>query len=158
MRTSAAYDLSRFAPEPQRQPQVKVVKTTKKKTNSKRALKVRCVVFAVVLMLLMTATVFSRLQLTETRTMINALTSDLIELESENTYLNYELESSVPLKYAEDYAVNELGLVKLNSNQIEYVSLNGENSIVVHGEQEGFLDKLVRFFNNVVEFFGGQPQ
>lgn len=156
MRTSTAYDLSRFAPEPRRQPNVRVVKTTKKKTDSKRAFKVRSTVFVLVLMLLMATTVYSRLQLTETRTQINNKTAELTELESENTYLNFQLESKVSLKNAEEYAVSELGLVKLSSSQIEYVSLNSGNSIEVLDEGGGVWAFLTNCYRSVVAFLGGE--
>lgn len=158
MRASAAYDLSRFAPEPRQQPQVRVVKTTnkKKKADKRRAVKARSVVFVVVLLLLMAGTVFSRMQLTETRAQINACAADLSEMESYNTYLNYELESKISLKDAEEFAVTELGLVKLSSNQISYVNLNEGNSIDLHSDEKGVFERIGDFFREVVSFFGGE--
>lgn len=157
MRETTARDISRFAtaPQPKRQAPVRVVKTNKKKVDNKRAFKRRCVAFVVVVLLLMVTTVFSRMQLTVVRSQINDCTAELANEQSYNTYLNYELESTISLEDAEAYAVNDLGLVKLNSNQIQYVNLNNENSIDVHETEPTFWDAVKAFFKDVVTFFGG---
>jgi len=152
MKTSAAYDLAQFAPEVQREPRVRVVRT-QKKSKTKKALKVKLVVNVVVLVFLMLGTIYSRVQLTETKSTINKKTTELTNIESENAYLSYEMDSMVSLKNAEEYAVDELGLVKLDSNQIEYVNLRDENEIVTDDDSEE--NSFIRFINLVIEFFGG---
>ncbi len=153
MRTSTAYDLSAFAPAPQTQKPVRLARPAKSNREKRRFLsKMAGYLFAIVL--LMTATVMSRMQLTEIKADINSSNSELTELQSENAYLNYKLESLVSLKNAENYAINELGLVKMDSSRIEYVNLQDENQIITEtGETLG--EKFDAFVNAVIEFFGG---
>lgn len=154
MRTtsSAAYDLSQFAPAERERPRVKVVTTKKKNSRNKKAFKVKFVAYMVVLAVLMAGTVYSRFQLTEVKSSINTNTTALTALQSENAYLSYELESMVSLRNAEDYAENELGLVRVDSSQIEYVSLCGGNMIETEEKTE---NPFVSFFNLVIEFLFG---
>ncbi len=153
MRPSTAYDLSAFAPAPQTEKPVRVVKPRKSNKENRRFM-TKLTVYLVAIVLLMAATVMSRMQLTETKSDINSYTSDLTELQSENAYLNYKLESLVSLKNAENYAVNELGLVKMDSSRIEYVNLQNENEIVTDGG-ESLSEKFDVFLNSVITFFGG---
>jgi cell division protein FtsL len=150
--STVAYDLSQFAPEETRRPRVKVVKSARKKSRAKRAFKVKCVLYLATVALLMIGRIYSRQQLTETDREMNAYTQELTDLKSENAYLNYELENYVSLRNAEEYAEENLGLVKLDSNQIEYVSLNSENVIESREEEdETFWD----FLNSITEFLFG---
>jgi len=153
MKTSVAYDLAQFAPSVERQPRVEVVRTQKKKNKTKKALKARLITYVIMLTVLMMGTVYSRIQLTEVRSDINKKNTELTKIESENAYLNYEMESMVSLKNAEEYAVDELGLVKLDSNQIEYVTLRDENQIITEDSSDE--NSFTRFINSVIEFFSG---
>lgn len=156
MRTSTAYDFSAFAPEPQQpEKKVRVVHTSDPRKKEDRRFAAKLTAYAVVIVLLMTATVYSRLKLTETKSEINSRTSDLTELQSQNAYLNYQLESLVSLKNAENYAVNQLGLVKMDSNRIEYMNLQDKNEIVAEQGSEPFGEKVETFFNAVIDFCGG---
>lgn len=49
--------------------------------------------------------------------------------------LNLQLEGTVSLKNAEDYATNQLGMSKLESGQIEYVTLTQGNKIEADTQQ-----------------------
>ena len=53
-------------------------------------------------------------------------------LESEKSYLEFTLESKMTLDEIEDYAINTLGMVKMDSSQKKYVELESENKIVVN--------------------------
>lgn len=154
MKTSTAYDLSQFAPVKKREPKVEVVKTPKKRSGAKTAFSIKTAAYLIVLSLLMSGTVYSRLQLTEVKSQISNCNSDLTEIESENAYLSYQVDSMVSLKNAEEYAVSELGLIKLDSNQIEYVSLQDENAIEVNDVADSE-NSFTTFINLVIEFFGG---
>jgi hypothetical protein len=153
--STAAYDLSQFAPEPKRESKVRVVRTQKKATQGKKAFKVKCLAYAMLLMLLMAGTVYSKTQLTEIKSTINDAKDELSSLESDYAYLSFKLESMVSLKYAEDYAVNELGLVKISANQTEYVNIHSENKIESNGEPTDFFQSLGGIFKTVMDFFGG---
>ena len=129
MRTSTAYDFDRSISRAEEERRLEIIRTHNRRIREKRAFIAKLTTLFCVMILLMAGTVYSRLVLTETRARINSRASDLTELQSENAYLSYQLESLVSLKNAEEYAVSELGLVKLDSSRIEYVNLQSENEI-----------------------------
>ncbi len=149
MKNNAAYDMSRFASEPEKRSAVRVVKTGKRK-SVKTAGRYKVVLLSLLVASLMVMTLFSRTELNETKNRINRLNSQLVELESQNAYLNYKLESSVSLKYAEDYAASELGLIKVDSSRINYVNLNNENMIV--SERSGETNLFKSCLEGVMDF------
>ncbi len=150
---NTAYDFARFAPAPQRPAEVRVVRTEGGKSASRRRggilTKFLVLVFTAVLMVV---TVYSRTELNETKARINSLKSELTELESHNAYLNYQLESSVSIKFAEDYAASELGLIRADSSMINYVHLQGANRIV--SEDSGKQNIFETCIDGVMDFIG----
>ena len=155
MRTSTAYDYNRSISREEEQRRLEIVRSNNRRIREKRAYIAKLTALVCVMATLMIATVYSRLVLTETKADINSLTSDLTELESENAYLSYQLESLVSLKNAEDYAVSELGLVKLDSSRIEYVNLQDQNEISANENATTFGEDLETFFNTVIDSFAG---
>ncbi len=148
---SAAYDLSQFAPvvEQQDRPKVRVVDNPKRKKGV-RAYRVRLTFLCTFLLVLMTMTVYNNMLLTETQAKVNAQQEELTRLESEYTYLNWQMDSRVSLKNAEEYAETELGLVKMSMSQVEYLNLNSDNQII-----EGDLSGENGFFAKVWDAIGG---
>ncbi|MEG2524480.1 MAG: hypothetical protein RSB03_02665, partial [Oscillospiraceae bacterium] len=133
MKMSTAVALDKYMAQEENRVPVRVVKT-KKALRARRRFATKLALCLVALTLLMAGTVYSRLVLTETKARINDNIGYLTELESKNAYLSYQLESLVSLKNAEDYAVGTLGLVKLDSRRIEYVSVKSENAIEANDE------------------------
>ncbi len=133
---------------------VRVVKPDRA-ARAQRAFKRKVTAMTVVLALLMAGTVYSRLVLSETKSKINSCTGELTELESENAYLSYKLESLVSLKNAEEYAVGTLGLVKLDKSRVEYVNLQKEN--VIEGSQNDapLCETLREWLDSVIDSLDG---
>ncbi|MEA4911147.1 MAG: hypothetical protein VB092_00845 [Oscillospiraceae bacterium] len=155
MKTSAAYDLTAFETAEQPRVRVRVVGNVGSNKRQMRAFRNKCIASVLAVFLLMCATVYSRMMLTETTARINSSTQTLKTLQSENAYLSYQLESTVSLKNAEEYAINELGLVKLGSGQIEYVNLQQEDVIVKNDTTADLSQSMRGLLNSVIEFFGG---
>ena len=129
MKNNAAYDLSRFETYETAAPRVKVAE--KAKTPVKRSrISVLNVVLLLAVALLMATSVSGHTELTETKAAINSLNFSLTQLQSQNAYLNYMLESSVSVKEAEEYAGRELGMIKLDDSSVRYINVQNENSIV----------------------------
>ena len=86
--------------------------------------------------------------------MIEKKNSELVEIQSENVFLDYQIESMVSMKKAEEFAENELGLIKLSPAQIEYVNLENSNKIVSEDTESpqlnvsDFLSTVIQFFEN----------
>jgi len=156
MRTSTAYDYNRaYSREQEQQRQIEIVRSNNRAARENRAFAVKLTALLCTMVMLMAATVYSRLVLTETRAKINTASSDLTELESENAYLSYQLESLVSLRNAEEYAVSELGLVKLDSSRIEYVSLQDHNEITANENAATFGESVQTLLNSVIDSLAG---
>ena len=153
MATSVAYDLSRFAETtPVREP-VKVVKAAPNvRTAEDRKFAVQLVVLCIAVISLAVYTVYSNLQLTKVKSQITNRSAELVEIQSENIYLDYQIESFISYKSAEKYAQDELGLIKINSAQVEYVNLEDKNMIVT--EEPVKNDRsMFAFLGTVIEWF-----
>ncbi len=153
MRNNTAYDLTRFAPAQQEAARVRVVKTSRgnKAAYGSGGL-LKKLILLVITAVLMIGTVYSRTELNETKASINSLKSELTELESQNAYLNYRLESTVSVKVVEDYASSELGLIRADSSMINYVNLQGANRIV--SEESGKQNLFETCIDGVMDFIG----
>ena len=152
MDTSVAYDISRFEGEsrPQR---IRVVKTGKElKAAADRKFVIELVALTVVLAVLAVYTVYSNMMLTKTKALIEKKNTELVEIQSENVYLDYQIESMVSMKTAEEFAENELGLVRLSPAQIEYVNLENTNKIVEE-ETETLQLNVATFLSTVMQLF-----
>lgn len=85
-----------------------------------------------------------------------AMEAQLIELESTANALNAKREQRFNLAYVEDVAVNQLGMVKLDKNQITYVAISNPEKITVAAKDTestpGLVAGIVKSFNAVVEY------
>lgn len=151
MKVNAAYDLSQFAATQPRE-RVRVVKTGKElQAAADRRFLLQFAALTVAVIVLAVYTVYSNMLLTKTKALITKSTAELTELQSENVYLDYQIESMVSLSNAEEYAANELGLIKLDTAQIEYVNLEGSNRIVTQ-QAEGLRGAVTSFFGTVMDW------
>ena len=153
MATNVAYDLSRFSDETPAQPRVRVANPrTAVRTEEDRRFLVRLVFLTVAVICLSVYTVYSNMMLTKVKSQITNKSAELVEIQSENIYLDYQIESMVTLHSAEEYAQNVLGLIKLDSAQIEYVNLEKENVII--SEKPEISDRsAIAFLSTVIGWF-----
>ena len=153
MATNVAYDLSRFSDEAPTQQRVRIANTrTAVRTEEDRRFLVRLVFLTVAVVCLAVYTVYSNLQLTKVKSQITNRSAELVEIQSENIYLDYQIESFISYKSAEKYAQEELGLIKINSAQIEYVNLEDKNMIVTEEPVKNDRSMLA-FLGTVIEWF-----
>ena len=98
MATNVAYDLSRFSDETPAQPRVRVANTrTAVRTEEDRRFLVRLVFLTVAVICLSVYTVYSNMMLTKVKSQITNKSAELVEIQSENIYLDYQIESMVTL-------------------------------------------------------------
>lgn len=153
--TNLAYDLSRF--EVQTAENKEQAKTIKK-VKSKAAVKPQTYISplkAVACMLLViavaSALLYSRVLLTERISEVTEASAEYTKLEAEGTRMNLELEGKVSLVNAEEYAQTQLGMVKKENKNVEYIRLTQENKIEVPQETApGFWDSVKDFFANLL--------
>ena len=154
-RQNVAYDLSMYEslletkPEKQERTQQQA-KTVKLK--NKRAFKTALNVLSIAVMVSMIiGIVYTNSQITEITTDISAVQKEITELESEKAYLDFTLESRMSLNEIENYAVNVLGMVKMDSTQVEYIEIESENMVEFSGENFG--DKIEEAVQPVLSYF-----
>lgn len=125
---------------PQQQAKPKIVKKTRKqlKAETKRAnlRAIKAISVAGVLLCFIGVIIFSRVQLDEVSRNINKKQSELSVLQSNNTSLEMQLNSMVSLDKVEDYAKNQLGMVKQEGYQVEYVNLSGSDKVLLSGGKQ----------------------
>ena len=92
---------------------------------------------------------------TDLTNQVSALQDRVDVLDSEYTSLKAQEQSTMTLEEIEDYAKNELGLVRLDSSQEEYVSVEKPDQVEVKSGSSG-MDKLVsnfvKSFNAILSF------
>lgn len=154
-RQNTAYDLSMYESLIEQKPEKQVQRQHQAKTvkfKNKRALKtaVSALSIAVILSMII-GVVYTNSQITEITTNIAVTQREITELESEKAYLDFTLESRMSLNEIEDYAVNVLGMVKMDSTQVEYIELESENSI--ESNASGLSRKIEEAVQPVLSYF-----
>lgn len=64
---------------------------------------------------------------------IAAERSSISTMQSENAQLEMKIDSNVSLAKVDDYAKNELGMVKVKDYQVNYVKLHDKDAVLVSG-------------------------
>ena len=132
-----------------------------KAARGKKAARVRPLVTplraaCVVLIALMgVVLIYSNMQLTELTSEISAREATLSELKSTGVSLSAKREEIYSADYIADYAQNQLGMVKVESGQMEYIELSNPEKIEVSGTGasiSGAVGTLVRGFTAVLEY------
>lgn len=98
---------------------------------------------------------FCHMQLTGLTAEITAQTEKLNELSAESVSLANKQKHSLDMAQVEEYAVNTLGMVKMDNSQIEYVELVNPDSVTVAESGvslDALLGGLVRSFSAFVEY------
>ena len=90
--------------------------------STKKALKIAGSAVLVFAMLL--SVVYSFVIKNELTKEISSIQSDIAVAQSENTRLNSKLDSLVSMKMIDEYAVEKLGMTKIQKSQINYVDVS----------------------------------
>ena len=87
---------------------------------------------------------------------LKALNNQLAEAQNEGELLRIKYEERTNYRAVEEYAVNRLGMIKINNYQIEYiVSKNSNQTLLIAAEEEdaGILPRISRAFSVSMEYF-----
>ena len=152
-RQNVAYDLSMYEallePKPQKEAkqQAKTVKIKNKYAfkNFVNILSIAVIVSLVV------GVIYTNAAITQTTNKIAQTQNAITELESEKAYLEFTLESRMSLDEIESYAINVLGMVKMDSSQVEYIEIESENK-TEFGEDK-LADKIEQAVEPVLSYF-----
>lgn len=124
--------------EPKKAPQLKLVQQPKPtraqiqneaRQSAMQARKILAVACAVIIFIAMV--IYSRVQLDEINREIQQVESAMKIAQSDTVRLNNSLSSVISINKVEDYALNVLGMVKVQDYQVVYVDLSGEDSVVM---------------------------
>ena len=159
-RSSAAYDLSTFAPRPEeKKTELKVVRTRSQAFVG--AFAPRVIFVFVLVMTLASLMVYNRVSLNELSSEINSLNGQLAILESENVRYASLLESSVSLRAIAQQA-EEMGMVRLDHYRTVHIYLHDGDQVVIFGENtsneyehSGFFDAIGAIISSAREYISG---
>lgn len=135
----------KMKPAPQKRPDLKLVEKTRQTAaqvrqqtaaDTKRAIKVMFISIAV--FMFMAVAIYSRVQLDEINREIKSVENKIELAESDSIKINNELNAIVSINNVEDYAANELGMVKVQDYQVVYVDLSADDYVAkVNGKDTG---------------------
>jgi hypothetical protein len=102
---------------------------------------------------LLSAKLYSDVQLNELTDKASKMKKELETLKSEEIRINVLLEKRTDLREIERKATEELGLKKIEKYQVEYISLPSKDKTEVIAEEEnGIINSVVKGFSIILEF------
>lgn len=152
-RQNVAYDLSMYEAllEPKPQKETKQQSKTVKIKNKYAFKNFVNILSIAVIVSLVVGVIYTNAAITQTTNKIAQTQNAITELESEKAYLEFTLESRMSLDEIESYAINVLGMVKMDSSQVEYIEIESENK-TEFGEDK-LADKIEQAVEPVLSYF-----
>ncbi len=126
----------KMKPAPQKRPDLHLVEKTRKTaaqvreqtaTDTRRAIKIMFI--AVAILMFMAITIYSRVQLDEINREIKSVEKKIELAESDAIRIENDLNSIISINNVEEFAENELGMVKVQDYQVVYVDLSAEDYV-----------------------------
>nr|WP_300185094.1 hypothetical protein [uncultured Agathobaculum sp.] len=143
----------RFPAQQEQQRNLRVAPTPRRR--KKAGLRPSVMACAIVLAMTAAYILYCQMQLTELSALVGEQNETLNELKAENVSLTTKKVNSMDMDEIEEYAVNNLGMVKFDNAQIEYVELTNPDTVTVaeSGMSLGSLFAgLARSFSAIVEY------
>jgi cell division protein FtsL len=180
-----AYDFSRFDREAKQRKQAEAIAAAKKKTihadftpkpvekptvktqiseirgldtsiSRLRMSKIAKVFTAcIVLMVMFGVVVYNQAKLTEINREITQTTAKIEQLKTDYQQKSRELEERVNIRTAEDVAKNEYGMTPINTEQVNYITLPGEEAATGVRSDNGLFSSIGRFFTQIAAYISG---
>ena len=125
-------------PQPQKKPQLELVKNTRltaaqvrqqTAAETRKTIKVMCVAMAV--LMFMALAIYSRVKLDEINREISSVEKKIELAQSDAIKLNNELNAIVSINNVEEYAINELGMSKIQDYQVYYIDMSSQDYVAV---------------------------
>ena len=154
MSAEVAYDLDNFAAKTEEQHdeelKTRSLRLVKTRRKQKTVAPFKFILDAVAIIAVALVMIYSQVVLTELTAEVNSYESKISALDTERMRLEGELEASTSIKTLEDSAEKNLGLSKIDSSQIEYVNLTGDDEISVAKTSGKYL--IEQYWNDFIEF------
>lgn len=134
------YIFERFE-QPQQAPKIERLPKREKLPHPAKIVSMALVILAIVF-----ASLYGRVQIAELGAQINDATARLEELTSEKVRMEAELDGQMSLSTVEQIATEELGMVKPDSSQVTYLKMQQENVIKTPEKSRTLIDIIADFF------------
>lgn len=132
-----AYDLTRYEEKTEQKPKMQVIKRAQPIKSLYGVRPITLVMTAMAVVIITAMLLYNNAMIAEISADVTAASNQLEQLQNENSRLNRELDAKISNDSISQYAVNELGLGKLEKYQVEYINLTAED-VVVAKESSGF--------------------
>ena len=161
------YDLSRFDNSETvrnvRTQEAGAVPGSKRRVKPKFHLSFMTAVFCLAATAVAGLLLMSYLNLTVINDEIAKLQDEIVSLRNENVLLQTEYESRYDLNEVEEYAVKNLGMIKLERSQVEYVEIASPDTIRAVNPSENnasarLTDGFGKFFSAIFNVFRGSGE
>ncbi len=148
-----AYDISVYEQLPKKQPEPKI--RVHKNTVEKTVSAVKIFIMGAATLFLLCAVLYGKSEINSLYAQATDAQSQLSLLTNESARLETELERKTSISSVENYAENDLGLVKLDKSQVKYVKIQSENVVeVVKNDDGNILITIKNWFSDVLEYIG----
>lgn len=137
-------------PEQRRASEIKMKKSTPKRGSASKVFFLALSVFSICFVV-----ISGKVETSKMYRQISSAEENLESIRSENVRLQSELESKVTLKNVEEYAVEVLGLKKLNNSQIEYVETQTDDVVEIPEDEANVFVSIKDRFDKFVEYIFG---
>lgn len=134
------YNFERFE-TPQQAPRIERLPKREKIPHPAKIISMALVILAIVF-----ASLYGRVQIAQLGSDINEATARLEELTSEKVRMEAELDGQMSLSTVEQIATEELGMVKPDSSQVTYLKIQQENVIETPEKSRTLIDIIADFF------------
>ena len=152
--TEVAYNLEAFAPKTAEQHdkelKTRSLRIIKNHRKAKVIAPIKVILASALAIAVSVIMIYSQVVLTELTSEVSFYENQLTELNTEYVRLQGELEATTSIKTLEEAAETKLGLAKIDSSQVEYVSLTGTDEISVARTGGKYLIK--EYWDNFVNF------
>ncbi|MBQ7873833.1 MAG: cell division protein FtsL [Oscillospiraceae bacterium] len=154
MSAEFAYDLDNFAAktgdEHDKELKTRSLRIIKNRRKAKTVAPFKIILTAAIVIAVSVVMIYSQVVLTELTSEVSYYENKITELDTEYVRLQGELEASTSIKTLEEAAETKLGLSKIDSSQVEYVNLTGEDEITVAHTGGKYL--VEQYWNSFVDF------
>lgn len=113
----------------------KTLVQVKKEMHASALQSAKIIAISIFLLSMLSALLYGRIKVDELDRQISAAETKITTAQSESVRLNMQLDSMISLKNVEEYAQNNLGMVKMESYQIEYIDLSGTDKVTLSGSK-----------------------
>lgn len=157
--SNAAYDFERFAPKEEvEEEKIQTPKLVKKKKVAQkslvdRAMVVKFIVVGLFAMISIGCIMVGNVKMTQLSDEISSARTELNRVDSEKISLNSKLESRMSLTKVENYATANLGLVKTQPYQLQYVNFTDKDNVQLKDSSNFITKAFADLINNIKAYF-----